>query len=275
MLCLAACTAPAPRVEEPVAPPLPGIAGGVAPVRDGAALPVQPVSLSVDAPSKPPEEPEPVRYPFHQALPSPGELAQGSAHRLANLSPAECRKRLSELELPFERWRGPAPGIATPVRIAGPLMGVEYRVPPPKSPFGLLDCRLALTLHELSGVLAEHGVAGIRIDNFYRPRARLPRRKKLSQHAHGLAADVVELVLEDGEVLNVERDWQGVRGEPPCGPDARLVEPTERAIRLRNVVCAVATRGMFHHILTPCYDPAHRDHLHLDIKRDEKWFGVR
>lgn len=249
----------------------------------GVALPafetrdssVQRVSVAVEGPEQPPEEPAAVLHPFHQVLPTSAELTQAPAMRLANLSPAECRKLLAERELPVERWRGPAPGIATPLRIAGPFLGIEFRVPPAKTPYGLLDCRLALALYEMSSVLAEHGVVSIRIDNFYRPRARLPRRKKLSQHAHGLAADVVEFTLEDGEVLNVERDWRGVQGEPPCGPEARLVEDSDRAVRLRNLVCALASRGVFHHILTPCYDAAHRDHLHLDIKRDAKWFGVR
>jgi hypothetical protein len=39
---------------------------------------------------------------------------------------------------------------------------------------------------------------------------------------------------------------------------------------LRNIVCAAARAGLFHHVLTPNYDAAHRDHLHLDIKRDAR-----
>lgn len=271
VLCLAACATSAARVEEPLATPASASVDVGLPAF-GTNDAVQRAAPAVEEPEVPPEE---VHYPFHQPLPSLSELAQGPAMRLANLSPAECRKLLAEKELAVERWRGPAPGVATPLRITGPLEGVELRVPSAKTPYGLLDCRLALALAEMSRVLAEHGVVSVRIDNFYRPRARLPRRKKLSQHAHGLAADVVEFTLENGEVLNVERDWQGVRGEPPCGPEARLVEASDRAVRLRNLVCAIAARGVFHHILTPGYDAAHRNHLHLDIKRDERWFGVR
>src|SRR5690606_31811100 len=135
---------------------LTGPVGVATPTLEDAGLPAQPASLVVEAPADPPEEPA-LRHPFHEALPSPAGLAQGPAHRLANLSPADCRRRLSEAELPLERWRGPAPGVATPLRLVGPLLGVEFRVPPPKSPFGLLDCRLALALQEMSGVLAEHG----------------------------------------------------------------------------------------------------------------------
>jgi hypothetical protein len=33
-------------------------------------------------------------------------------------------------------------------------------------------------------------------------------------------------------------------------------------------VCDIVRSGLFHHVLTPSYDAAHRDHLHLDIKRE-------
>jgi hypothetical protein len=39
---------------------------------------------------------------------------------------------------------------------------------------------------------------------------------------------------------------------------------------LRNIVCAIARTGFFHHMLTPNYNQAHENHLHFDIKRDEK-----
>src|SRR5690606_21767414 len=107
-LCLVSCAAPPPRVEEPLAAPLTGPVGVATPTLEDAGLPAQPASLVVEAPADPPEEPA-LRHPFHEALPSPAELAQGPAHRLANLSPADCRRRLSEAELPLERWRGPAP----------------------------------------------------------------------------------------------------------------------------------------------------------------------
>jgi hypothetical protein len=98
----------------------------------------------------------------------------------------------------------------------------------------------------------------------------LPGRRTHSQHRYGLAIDLVAFGLADESELSVENDWQGERDKPVCGPDSRLTEPTERAIALRNVVCDIARSGIFHHILTPSYDEAHRDHLHLDIKRGEK-----
>lgn len=265
-LCLVACAGgatgnAAPREPEPA-------------LHLKSATPASSLPFPSPAEPAPSEAPEAVRHPFHEPLPSAAKLAAGPAGEIANLSSAACRKRLKDLESAVERFRGPAPNVGWPLRIVGPMGEVRFAVPPASTPFGVLDCRLALILHELTEVLVEHDVVRVRIDNFYRPKARLPRRRSFSQHAHGLAADVVEFELRDGQVLDVEDDWQGKRGIPPCGPEAELLETTERSVRLRNLVCAIAAQGLFHHILTPSYDAAHRDHLHMDIKRDAKWFGV-
>ena len=74
--------------------------------------------------------------------------------------------------------------------------------------------------------------------------------------------------LRDGTELNVERDWHAPIGSVSCGPDAHMDDPTPAAIALRDVVCAIARRGIFHHILSPSWDAAHHNHLHLDIARN-------
>jgi hypothetical protein len=174
----------------------------------------------------------------------------------------------------MKRDRGPAKGIATPLRFDGTLGGIRFVTPGARSVYGKLDCRLALTLDELAPILTEHAVTEVRVDNFYRPRARLPGRRKPSQHSYGLAIDIVSITLADGRVLVVEDDWRGTIGDKPCGPESRLVEPTNNTIDLRNIVCAIARTGLFHHMLTPNYDQAHENHVHFDIKRDEKRFII-
>lgn len=226
--------------------------------------------------------PQTPRQPYHQPLPPVSERLLGPASEFANLSPSECRRRLSQAGLnkdSFER-RGPTNGVATPLRIVAPVGGVRFIVPPAGSPYGTLDCRQALLWMKIAPVLVEHRVASIRIDNFYRNRARIRAGKK-SQHAYGLAADVVSITLEDGRVLDVEDDFLGKRGSPVCGPRATISAPPgvgaekiEKAVLMRNWVCDLARRGAFHHILTPNYNAAHRDHLHLDIKRDNRWLSV-
>ena len=220
--------------------------------------------------------PEPQIFPFHEPLPDVSDRLLGPATRWANVPAGDCLQRARRAGVQL-RKAGSTSNIAAPVRLGGPLAGVTFRVPPDKTKWGLLDCRLALTFWEIAPVLREHQVQAIRIDNFYRPRAALRAqrgKKKKSQHAYGLAADIVSFTLDDGRELDVQRDFHGERGKAVCGPEAFLEPVTDEAVRLRNLVCDIAKRGAFHHILTPNHDLAHEDHLHVDIKRDNRWFSV-
>lgn len=236
--------------------------------------------------------------PFQQPIPAVEVLLKGPASSYGNLAPAECNRRLSAAagHEAFVKV-GPSNGIAAPYRVVGPILGVNFIVPPKKSPFGVLDCRQALLWLELAPILVSHGVVSVQIDNFYRNHARVrPGRK--SQHAYGLAADVTAIVfgplsepttsktgaaIPDGSGrADVEDDFLGQLGQAVCGPEARIIPKSDsdvaqlaRATRMRNLVCDLARRGAFHHILTPNYNQAHRNHLHLDLQRDNKWFSVQ
>jgi hypothetical protein len=235
--------------------------------------PSEPTSESVPTVAPEPAPEPPPHYPFHDPLPGRVLAKTSSAMKNANLAPWQCRKELRRRKLPFRRDRRPAKGVAEAYRVDGPLHGVKFVTPRSPSPYGILDCRLALTLDDFAAVLAEQGVVQVRIDNFYRPGARLPGSRKMSQHGYGLAIDLVSFALGDGTVLNVEQDWGSGIGVAPCGPDAQLVTPTEHSVALRNLACVIARSGLFHHLLTPGHDAPHRNHLHLDIKRGEKtWF---
>jgi hypothetical protein len=164
--------------------------------------------------------------------------------------------------------------ILVPLRLAGTLHGVRFVTAPAPSAYGIVDCRLVLALDELASVLATFDVTTIRVDNLYRPRAKLPGSPKRSQHAYGLAADITSFTLADGRTLSVEDDWHATIGEKACGPDAVMNEPNEESIALRNMVCEIARRGIFHHMLTPGFNAAHRTHFHFDIQRGEKRWAI-
>lgn len=208
------------------------------------------------------------RVSYAEPLPSPVVAKSSLASRWAGLSPQQCLAELSRRKLGVTRFRGMAVGVATPVRVTGPIAGVRFVTPGRKSPYGILDCRLALTLSELAPLLKRYDVVEARIDNMYRPRAHLPGKKKPSQHSFGLAVDLTRLKRADGSELVVERDFEGAIGEPVCGDGARArPELSSDAGVLRDLICEVARSGLFHHILTPNHDAAHRDHFHLDIAR--------
>ncbi len=190
----------------------------------------------------------------------------GVATRLATLSPAQCRSELARRKLAVQRTSKGYAGVATALRISGPLRGVRFKAPGKRSVYGVLDCRLALALDELAALLADAGVTEVHVDNFYRPHAHLPgRRDKPSQHSYGLAADIDGFTLQDGRRLIVERDWSPKLGEPPC--DEGVQDGTAEPALLRKLVCDVLARGLFHHVLTPNTNAAHRSHLHFDIAR--------
>jgi hypothetical protein len=217
-------------------------------------------------PQQPPVADDPTvsasfRAPVTFPAPSP-------ATRMAKLSPSACSKELAARSLPFSRSKQAAAGVASGLRPSGALHGVRIVIPRAPSLFGVLDCRAALALADMAEVAAAHDVVELQVDNAYRPKAHLPGKKSKSQHAYGLALDVTRMKLRDGTELNVERDWHAPIGSVSCGPDARMDDPTPASIALRDVVCAIARRGIFHHILSPSWDAAHRNHLHLDIARN-------
>ena len=76
-----------------------------------------------------------------------------------------------------------------------------------------------------------------------------------SQHATGNAIDIAGFVLADGRRISVLHDWSGSDGE------AQFLH------RARDGAC-----GAFATVLSPDYNAAHRDHLHLDMGGN--WSGL-
>jgi hypothetical protein len=72
-----------------------------------------------------------------------------------------------------------------------------------------------------------------------------------SEHARANALDVASITLADGRTVSVETDWDGQ------GPNGTAGAGFLR--RLRDGACRV-----FSTVLTPDYNAAHQDHLHLD-----------
>ena len=72
-----------------------------------------------------------------------------------------------------------------------------------------------------------------------------------SEHARANALDVGSVTLANGRTVSVLADWDGTG--PQGGQGAVFLK------RLRDGACQV-----FSTVLTPDYNEAHRDHLHLD-----------
>ena len=48
-----------------------------------------------------------------------------------------------------------------------------------------------------------------------------------------------------------------------------------RSARLRRLVCAAVEADLFQVVLTPHYDHAHQNHVHLELVPDVDWSFVR
>jgi hypothetical protein len=145
---------------------------------------------------------------------------------------------------------GPLAEVSDPVRVLGPIGGVEYRS---QGQAGFVaDCRLVLALDWTSRVLSRHGVTRIEHSGAYSYRR--TRSGRLSLHARGLAIDVHGFGF--GAMTHwVERDFERGRGEG-CSVDAAAVN---------RVTCDLRRLRLFRELITPDHDSDHHDHIHLGI----------
>lgn len=259
-----------PELSVPPSPPRPAqLSKSSTPESEAATLPVE--SQARQPGDEVPTEAEPDAAPVSTRSESFREplviVSDPPANGLANLSPSACRAKVQQMKLPVKRDRRPTPGVATALRFTAQLDGIDFLTAGWKSPYGVMDCRLVLAFEAATKILAEHGVSQVHIGTIYRKNSKLGS-KKPSQHAHALAADIVAFKLADGRLLNVEQHFSGELGTPVCGPESQVSSGTDEGVALRNLICDLARHGLFHYMLTPNYDRAHHDHLHVDIKRN-------
>jgi hypothetical protein len=210
----------------------------------------------------------------------PKAVADASpASRYARMSREEALTELRRRGISFEEV-GDAPGVMAPIRLDGPLHGVEIHSSLPReqrktTPFEILDARLALALDDFAAILANHDVVELVHFTMYRPNDDVHEGTPdvRPRHPGGMAIDVGGLRKRGGARLTVEAHWPPGIGEKTCGPTARKL-PARRGRELESIVCEAKDLRLFHAILTPHYNRAHHDHVHLEIKADTAWFLV-
>lgn len=162
---------------------------------------------------------------------------------------AACREALTDRDVPFEPGHGKkvnSPIVVPKMELAGLRLEPTWR----KGPF-VMDCHLALALHDVAPQLRALGVAALRFSTIhdYRHVKRNGRKTNiLSRHAIGLAMDVFEVRLDDGRVAVVKQDYGDVA-------------------ELAAVERVFADSAAFRNPLTPGNDPkGHDDHFHLEAR---------
>lgn len=170
-----------------------------------------------------------------------------------------CLERLKAAGFTFEpatqhAASNPACVIDTPVKLAAvPVSTRGASVRLPEEP--ILACRFAERFGHFLGELAAPVIAGrlavdvkaVRTGPGYECRNRnRAANGRLSAHALGIAVDVAAFELANGKALPIKPDGDA-RGEAAVAA-------------VRTAAC-----GWFTTILGPGSDPAHTDHMHLDI----------
>jgi hypothetical protein len=257
---------PAPRKTEKAPAKLPRLAK--APLPDKALL----------AKTAPVAKPRPRENPYLE-VPDRAFAESTLAFRYANLSDDDALAELRRRGIPWTPATPPMPGVRTPIRLLGPLHGVNIHstlaeAARATSVFEILDARLAIALDDFTSLLAKHDVVEIVHYTMYRPPSELSADPKNQiRHPAGLAIDVGGFRKRDGRWLAVGLHWPSAIGQKTCGEGARE-HWTREARELVSIVCEAKDHRLFHFMLTPDFDAAHADHLHLEIKPGARSFIV-
>lgn len=281
-LAAAGCWTPVSRstaapIAQPLFPSEPGSPGAPSGSSGTAAtLGSTEEALPLHAEDAPAEPAESINAPPEELTPSAGAPAM----RYAALDATSCESELARRHVAFRRVAEPTRGVLAPVRLTGPLSGVDFHsmLPASKrqtSPYEIYDCRLVLALDDYAKILARYDVAEVVHYSVYRPPS--PKASLAGglgkRHSGALAIDAAIFKTKDGRTLSVEKDFHGRIGAKTCGKGA--ASPAGEAGTLRHLVCDAAEAQLFNVMLTPDYNWQHRNHFHLEVTAGVKWMFVR
>lgn len=239
-----------------------------APVKspEPAASPATPSSPEAIAPSEPaapePPAPEPApKSPSHADLDPANDTEPGPPAPLP-----DCEDRLRAAGVTFKPAR-----IGTSQKIDGiPRCGAEQVVRYQRGPGNikyssspLLTCTMALALADFERVVQEEAEAklGSRVARINHLGTYNCRKMALydlvSEHSYANAIDVRSMKLVNGREVDVLAHFQPTKADPP---DAR-------AAFWRTIANRAYDEELFSVVVTPYFDRAHRNHLHLDLAR--------
>ncbi|MBL8684520.1 MAG: extensin family protein [Myxococcales bacterium] len=174
---------------------------------------------------------------------------------------ASCHALLDRIGVRYT-VSGALMGVADPVRVTPPINGVNLRYASYTAAVSamVMDCRLAVALFHATRELRTRwdvtDVVHLGVYN-YRP---IAGSTMLSQHAYAMAIDIANLRTSNGTTHSVLNDFVA-NGRPTCPPRAS----NARDRLLKEFACWMHESRVFHIVLTPNYNAAHRDHFHVDL----------
>jgi len=186
-----------------------------------------------------------------------------------------CHAMLDALELDWEA-AGATRGIDDPVRVQPIIDDTAFRYVSNDEPTAMLmDCSLAPRLHELVQLTEPYGIDEVIHIGIYNYRCIGGGDPDVddctpSQHAYAKAIDIHAFGLEGTErTYSTEVDWV-IREDIDVCPGMPVGE-ADRV--LHELACAMWAEGVFHIVLTPDYNAAHRNHFHVDLTAGSMFIG--
>ncbi|MDH5387180.1 MAG: ankyrin repeat domain-containing protein [Gammaproteobacteria bacterium] len=185
--------------------------------------------------------------------------------RLIDMTEAQCFEFLDKNNIEYKRIAATG-AVKYPVQVLSPIAGIHYKHVAGSKKHSVMDCRLVVAMAGIGPVLKEFGISNIYHMRAHSHGARVGGKGRTSGHHYALALDIARLVTADGEVMEIKKDWGDRRKNvDPCleGED-----DSDKQTSLRKITCKIAEQGIFHWILTPHYNKAHHDHLHIEIREN-------
>jgi hypothetical protein len=154
--------------------------------------------------------------------------------------------------------------------VKSPIRGLTHRNGSGNVADLFMSCPLSLALHRMNGILAEMDVVEVTHYGTYSCRQIAGSNCVLSQHGLGLAIDLASFKLRNGTVVSILNDWEPAQSIPietrrdnPCRFD--YTPTTEKGRWLYDLVHRMCDARVWSIILTPNYNTAHDNHLHVDL----------
>jgi hypothetical protein len=199
-------------------------------------------------------------------------------------APTACQAELTALGLAFKKTT--ARGVVDAVKLTGATIdGVLFANGTDTTPMGdPIACEFAKTLHSFAGLLKSKGFVRVgtlgsycyrcccawSTTNFCRgltdPEPSCGS-SGYSNHSWGRAVDVRYLYKADGTRydINDPTHWVKYTTTDTCVRGLANQKVGSISLQLYELACAASKDHVFGTVLTPNYNSAHRNHLHLDI----------
>jgi ankyrin repeat protein len=214
-----------------------------------------------------------IRNSYEESIKMNTTILGLGSFEIATLEKKQCYFILDSYGVKYEGLTG-YKGVDFPVILKSKVGGVKFSHTGGNKKFSVMDCRLAVALVAWSPILNKHKVKEIEHMRAYAPGSKIGGRGNISFHSYALALDPAHYIYEDGTRLAVKEHWtERNKSEGPCyALEVKDRIETKEQAMLRELICDTGNIDLFSVILTPHYNKAHHDHVHVELNPAQHMF---